>query len=161
MLGFNETVAGVSDATAAGVIENMETEVLSTNSTLTVSSATNSSFNGFMRSRAGGTGTGTLNLTKGGSGALTLSGANITYTGATSVNGGQLLLFNAMAYNSPTTVNSGAKLSWSGSANVQNNNTADTILLNDGATLENLNPANYTVLNGAVTVASGANVTIN
>ena len=44
---------------------------------------------------------------------------------------------------------------------MQNNQTGATILLNDGATLENLNPNNWTVINGAVTVAAGANVTIN
>lgn len=70
-----------------------------------------------------------------------------------------MILFNATSFNSPVTVNSGAKLSWSGNADMQNNNTAATITLNSGGILENANPANWTVLKAAVT--NSGNTTIN
>ncbi len=124
--------------------------------TLTVGSDNDSgAFSGVIQNGAG-----TMALIKNGAGVETLSGA-VTYTGATTVNAGQLLLFNGYSYNSPTTVNSGATLAWSGNGDMDDGNTGDTILLNNGSTLENLNPASWTVINGVVTVASGADVTIN
>ena len=61
-------------------------------------------------------------------------------------------------YAAPTTVNAGGTLSWWADG-AQAISGAATIELNNGGTLENISPANWTVLNGAVTV-SGA-TTIN
>lgn len=101
---------------------------------------------------------GILSLVKTGGGTQVLSGT-LTYTGSTTVNEGRLELFNATTFNSPTTINSGATLSWNGNNNMGNGNAAATIALNNGGTLENLNPNHWTVINGAVT-ASGT-TTIN
>ena len=86
----------------------------------------------------------------------TLSGAAINYTGPTSVSGGQLILYNAGAYNSPTTVHSGGILSWNGTTNVGNGapvSASASIALQSGGTLQNLNPSAWTWLNGSVTVS--------
>ncbi|MEO7319033.1 MAG: autotransporter-associated beta strand repeat-containing protein [Chthoniobacteraceae bacterium] len=79
------------------------------------------------------------------------------------MNNGQLVLFNATGYASPTTIESGAKLSWSGNANMGNGNTGARINLKSGGTLENLNPANFTVISGEVvnTGTATINHTVN
>jgi autotransporter-associated beta strand protein len=111
--------------------------------------------NGALRDFNGGV----MSLVKNGTGTQTFSGPGTTYTGATAVNNGQLVLFNAPGYASPTTIESGAKLSWSGNADMGNGNTGARMNLKSGAILENLNPANFTVINGAV--ASTGSTTIN
>lgn len=98
---------------------------------------------------------GSSGLVKSGAGTLTLSGAN-TYTGATVVDAGRLILSNASGFTSATAVNSGATLTFTGTTSVT---TAAAITLNDGATLEQINPSSYTILTGAVT--STGNTTIN
>ena len=122
---------------------------LANSATLVINSSSNQTFAGAM------SGTGTVFQL--GSGATTLSGASITYTGSTTVTGGRLILYNATAYDSPTTVSSAGSLSWSGNTSLTT--AAVSTALNNGGTLENLNPANWTVVNGAVT-NSGA-TTIN
>lgn len=101
MQGRNETIAGLSDNTAAGVVENMEAQVINTDSTLTLGGSGTYSFNGFMRNRSGGAGTGVLTLVKNGSGTQALAGANILYTGTTTVNNGTLALSGTTANVSP------------------------------------------------------------
>ena len=79
LLGFNETVAGLNSPIVngtpvfAGVIENMESETVNGNSTLTVNNSADFAFNGYIRDRAGGTGTGVMQLTKDGAGTQTIS----------------------------------------------------------------------------------------
>ncbi|MCC6125502.1 MAG: autotransporter-associated beta strand repeat-containing protein [Pirellulales bacterium] len=91
LLGYSQTVAGLSCSTGRGVIENTQSESgITNNSVLTVNNTVNYSYNGYLRDRAGGTSTGTLALVKNGPGTLTLSGANITYTGNTTISGGAL-----------------------------------------------------------------------
>ncbi len=99
--------------------------------------------------------TGTAGLTTAGTGVLTLS--NASYTGATTINSGQLILFNATAYNSPTTINTGGKLSISGNTTLNMASTTATYTIN-GGTLENINPANWTVIDGAVIVSGTATI---
>ncbi|MBN2579004.1 MAG: autotransporter-associated beta strand repeat-containing protein [Pirellulales bacterium] len=91
--GNNQTLAGISDSTGLGVIQNTfdETDVTQT-STLTVNNAADCSFNGYLRNTRYGTGL--LALAKSGAGTLTLSGGNIVYTGGTTINGGKLVLQN-------------------------------------------------------------------
>lgn len=102
LMGFSETVAGLSSA-ANGVIENMESETVNTNVTLTVNNSADYSYTGFIRNKSSGSGTGTLAFTKEGVGTQALSGANITYTGATTVTGGTLKLTDTTAFNSAIT----------------------------------------------------------
>ncbi len=52
-------------------------------------------------------------------------------------------------------------MSWTGTTTVQNNNTADTIALNNGGTLADINPSNWVVLLGAVTNSGSGTITIS
>ncbi len=90
--GNNETVGALS---GSGTIQ-----ALAGADTLTVSSASNSTFSGILRSNGG-----TLNLAKAGAGTLTLSGSNATiYTGTTNVSAGRLVFSNAVTLTGNTTV---------------------------------------------------------
>ena len=72
LMGFNQTVAGISDTTGRGVIEDTESEAGYAAATLTVSNTANNSFNGYLRNNNGG-GSGTLALVVSGSANQTLS----------------------------------------------------------------------------------------
>ena len=90
--GNNETVGGLS---GSGTVQ-----ALAGSDTLTVSSASDSTFSGTLRSNGG-----TLNLAKAGAGTLTLSGSNATvHTGTTTVNAGRLVFSNAVTLTGLTTV---------------------------------------------------------
>lgn len=102
------------------------------------------------------TGAGT-SLVKRGAGTLTFSGAK-TYTGATVVEAGRLVLENASGFVSATTVNAGATLTFTGTTNVT---MAAPITLVNGAAVENLNTLGYTVLTGALTNSGSTSITIN
>ncbi len=105
--GFNQTLAGLTAASATGVPRVVNSVVAA--ATLTINSTANQTMAGVL----GGTGTNNNNfaLTKTGTGIFSLSGAN-TYAGATAVNGGTLSLLNttAKSANSAFTVASGATL---------------------------------------------------
>ena len=97
MLGYSATVAGISDSGGRGLIEN----VSSTDSVLTVNTATDYSFQGFMQNGSSGK----LCLIKQGSATQTLSGPYIQYTGATTISAGKLLLQDTSSFQSPITNN--------------------------------------------------------
>jgi outer membrane autotransporter protein len=101
--------------------------------------------------------TGSAALKKSGAGTLTFSGAQ-TYSGATTVDAGRLVLNNVSGFVSATTVNSGATLAFTGTTNVT---TAAPITLNDGATLENSAASGYTLATGAVTTAGNTSINVN
>lgn len=106
LLGFNETVAGISDATASGVIENRETETVSTSGTLTLNSSADFSYNGYFRDRNDGLAdTNKLNLVKQGAGTQTLSGVQIRHSGTTTISGGGLTLTDVTNWQSAITNN--------------------------------------------------------
>ncbi len=160
--GTTQTLAGINSVSGGGVIQNREGAAVQTG-TLIIDNATDYIFSGHFRN--GGTGN-VLNLVKNGAGRLTLNNVagqttRVSHTGTTAVNAGQLVLSDTTLYNSATTVEGGATLSWTGTTNVQNNSVGATTLLKNGATLENINPSHWTVINGAVTVDAGASVTIN
>jgi autotransporter-associated beta strand protein len=104
LLGHNQTVAGISDRTYFGIIENTHLESGYQNSILTVNNSTDCFFNGYFRDS--GAGSGTLGLTKTGSGTLTLARDRITHTGPTLVAGGTLVLQDTHLISSPITNNS-------------------------------------------------------
>lgn len=117
--GFDETIAGLNDTSAAGVVEVEEQQGINSNSTLTLLGSDSYSFNGMLRNRGGGTGTGVLNLVINGTGTHTLSGAGISYTGTTTIQNGQLALVGASGFASSVTLGLGnATLQLSGNINV-------------------------------------------
>ncbi|NBS55407.1 hypothetical protein EBT23_07640, partial [bacterium] len=74
------------------------------NATLTIWQTSDVVFPGYIRNSSSGSGT--LGLAKRGTGKLILSGANITYTGTTTIEEGTMVLSNATGFASPVTVNS-------------------------------------------------------
>lgn len=112
MMGTGETVAGISDSTGNGVIENTETENgVVANSMLTLNSNSNYDYNGYLRNKSSGASSGTIGVIKEGSGTQTLAGGNIHYTGPTTIGGGTLRLLNLtngsgnLPFNPQSTVN--------------------------------------------------------
>ena len=92
LMGFNETVGGIQDASTFGIIQIQDTSTVNTNSILTVNTAasTSYSYNGMLHNKFAGTGTGRLSFVKDEPGTQILTGSNITYTGDTTVLGGLL-----------------------------------------------------------------------
>ena len=134
--GINQTVAGLATGTTSGVyriIGNNSTTV----STLTVNNTANYTYSGFI----GTTGFNTVALTKSGSGSLTLTAAN-TYTGATSVNAGTLLVSGSINGSTSVSVAATGTLTLSNTAAAVLAD-AGTLSLVSGATL-NLNAASGT-----------------
>lgn len=106
LLGFNETVAGIRDTSGAGVIENRETETVTSSGTLTLNSSADFSFNGFFRDvSTGAADANKLNLVKQGTGTQTLSGTNIRHSGTTTISGGGLTLTDVTNWQSAITNN--------------------------------------------------------
>ncbi|MGC3968031.1 MAG: autotransporter-associated beta strand repeat-containing protein [Pirellulales bacterium] len=105
LFGHTETVAGISDPTNStvnnfGVIENADTEsdaIVTADGKLIVNSAADYSYTSLMRDRST-TNTFKLQFEKQGTGTQTLGGTGITYTGATTISGGTLLLLETTAF---------------------------------------------------------------
>ena len=106
LLGFNETVAGIIDTTANGVVENREGDTVASSGTLTLNSASDFSYNGYMRDvSTGAADANKLILVKQGSGNQTLSGGNIRHSGTTTISGGTLTLTDVTNWQSAITNN--------------------------------------------------------
>ena len=88
--GNNQTIAGLSSTGSSGrmVVENTENGSVA-DATLTINNAAGFAYGGIIQDNGGGTGT--LSVTKIGSGTQTLSGTN-TYSGTTAVSNGVLHL---------------------------------------------------------------------
>ena len=114
LYGNSQTLAGISDTTGRGVIENTELETgLAAGSTLTLNNSADCSFNGYIRNYSSGS-TGLLALVKNGADKLTLSGVNCGgFSGGLTVTGGTLDYSNgtlpglANSVYCPYTVNGG------------------------------------------------------
>ncbi|CAN5720800.1 hypothetical protein BH09VER1_BH09VER1_34670 [soil metagenome] len=107
--GNSVTIGALSTNATPGtpIVENAS----GSNATLTVSQSTNTTYAGTLQD---GTGGGNLGLAKTGSGTLTLSGNN-SYTGATAVNNGALLVDgNSASATGAVSVASGAVLGGAG-----------------------------------------------
>ncbi len=142
-LNGHSSVVGAIDSQngGAGIVENGA----ATNSILTVDSSTAgaSSFSGVIRDG----GTGSLALVKEGAGILTLSGAN-TYTGPTTVNGGELRINSSIA--GAATVNAGGTLSGAGSI--------ASLLVTSGGTISGA--AGSTLTMSSLALDAGSNVDV-
>ncbi|OYW31548.1 MAG: hypothetical protein B7Z47_00750 [Chthoniobacter sp. 12-60-6] len=106
--GFTETVAGISDATREGVIENLEsTEAgITADGKLIVNSSSDFSYGGYLRNRGSGTNPTLVAFEKQGTGTQTLFGDRISYSGTTTISGGTLYLQGVTAWNSDIVNNS-------------------------------------------------------
>lgn len=116
LMGFTETVAGISGTTNEGVIENVENSEagVSTNGRLIVDSSDDYSYTGYIRNRGTGTNPTLLEFEKRGTGTQTLVGSRVTYTGDTTITGGTLRLTDTTAFASNIINNSSLLLNSSG-----------------------------------------------
>lgn len=113
LMGFTETVAGISDSTREGVIENVENSEtgVTTAGKLIVDSSNDFSYNAYLRNRGSGSNANVLEFEKRGTGTQTLIGDRITYTGTTTITGGTLAIqdvtnwASAIVNNSSLTIN--------------------------------------------------------
>lgn len=92
--GHAETIGGVVMSGALAIIQNLESGGSGTG-ILTIANTADNTWSGYMRNQSG-----TLALVKDGPARLTLSGANITYTGGTTVADGTLILQNTTGFGS-------------------------------------------------------------
>src|SRR6202034_3924107 len=97
--------------------------------TLNLTGSGNYFYYGYLWNSWGGAGTTALNVNLASGGMQSLVGAQITYTGPTVVNSGTLQLYSTSAFNSPTTVNSGATLGLYGG---NSTNTSASMTLHGG-----------------------------
>ena len=131
--GTTQTVAGLQGTTASGIIQNEKTGGggTTTAGTLIIDTATNHSYDGYMRNGPGGFDTFPLHIVKNGIGTQTFTGqlagspavptTNImTYTGGITVNNGKLV---------GAAVRTGNNTCWAWPA------AARTVTVNAGATL--------------------------
>ncbi len=158
--GQHKDLAGLVETNGLGVVQNSETAFggpsNSGNATLTLNGSGPYSFNGFLRNGSAGT----LALVDNVTGTQTLSGGNIAYTGATTVNSGRLILSTASGFNSATTVNN-ATLDLAGATNIDH--PAGFALTLNNSTLNKTNTG-YDTFNASNVTLSGTtaiNITNN
>ncbi len=111
----SETIASLSSTGGAGVVEN-ESGVAGTRTLTLAATSGSATFSGILRDGDGVGTDGTLALVKTGAGTQVLTGAN-TYTGSTTISGGELQIGDAGSGQSGTgavTVQSGGTLTGSG-----------------------------------------------
>lgn len=164
LMGGDETIGNIIDVGNALVLENMEGETVNSDAVLTLGGNNLDSYiGGFARNRSGGSGTGTLGITKNGTGELTLQGGNISYTGQTLLNAGTLNLINTTNFGSSINAAEGTRLNVTATTTVNFGNTVvgKSELWKYGASVLNLN-SGQTVLNslsitdGSVLIRPGA-----
>ncbi len=149
LFGFSITINGLGGGTAGGQVKNAKA---STTSTLTVGdNDATSTFDGLIVD-----GNGIVALSKIGNGTLTLSGLNgpHTYTGATTISGGTLLLTNSASISSLSTISVGG----SGTFDVSGVTNVIPYLIASGQTLNGSSGTG--TIAGGLTLDSGALLTL-
>lgn len=142
LAGFNQTIAALQDSAALNVNGKITNSLASTASTLTVNQASSTTFDGVIED-----GSGTVALTKGGAGNLTLNGAS-TYTGGTNIRNGSI------------TINGGNdRLATSGAVQLGDVGTSGKLVLGSATTARNQTLAGLTAtgLGGRVVGAHASN----
>ena len=134
----NLTQQNIGTLSGAGTVINSGSNALS----LRINTTSNSTFSGLITET-----TNKLSLVKLGSATLTLSGTS-TYTGATTVGGG-LLVVNGSIANSAVTIQSGSTLGGSG--------TTGAVTVEDGGTLKLGNSPGTLNINGDINWLGGGN----
>ncbi len=149
LLGTTQTLAGISNTTGTGVIQNGGIGVGSaSNATLTLNTAANFSYNGYLRNFDNVNSGGTLNVVKIGTGKQTFAGANVNYTGTTTVSQGTLALSMTTNFNSATTVAAGAALELNDTGNFGQGPAGATVAL--GGNLDRTGGVGWLVWTGKV-----------
>ena len=119
LLGTTQTVAGLNDPYAGGLVENTGNSLAQMYASdtnvgpglLVISNSANYVFAGYLRDKGGVVATNSrLYIVKDGSGQQTFAGANINYGTPTTVKNGILALSNTTAFASAVTVNGGSLL---------------------------------------------------
>lgn len=166
LLGTTQTLAGIDNTAASsrGVIQQREQVTnasVSATSTLILTGSGNYAFSAYFRDSGG-----RLQLTKGGTGTQTLAGVNVDYSGATTVNGGRLILQDLDGvYPSAFAIGSGATLEVSTLANnavISSNTTVSgsgTFVKSGSATFTTGMSgiyARWTMTNGLVDIRGGS-----
>jgi fibronectin-binding autotransporter adhesin len=156
--GFNETVAGISDANGFGVVEQYYYGV-TTPSTFTVNGSGNYTFNGRIANSMSTTnGTAALNFVKDGIGTQDLGGVN-TYTGTTTISNGILELTATGQIATASAITTAAT-----TATFQVNGGTHTVGTISGIGNTNLlagtNLTATSVTQGTLTIGAGATLTI-
>ena len=143
LLGTTQTLAGVDNSAAGGrgVIQHKEQALpaaISGTSTLIldVPESASYSFNGYLRDQSG-----ILSLVKQGLGTQTLSGANITASGGTTIDAGKLVFASSFVGRGAVTINDGGTLELA-APNATDSLSSITInaggVMNDGAAAHNV-----------------------
>ncbi len=147
LMGGNETVESIMDLTSGAVIENRESETLSTAATLTINGTSDSRISAYLRNNAYNPyasldptpdateltnyNTAPLSLAKQGTSTLSLVGTNIYYGGTTTVSGGTLLLDGTTRFRSNITNNAAVIVNFnSGTWNFNYDHDGDQTLTN-------------------------------
>ena len=137
-----------SSGTTAGSIEGAGSVSLGSKNLAVGGNNLSTTFSGVLQDGGGFGGIGG-SLTKTGTGTLTLSGIN-TYTGATKVDGGALIVNGALAAASTVTVNNGGKLGGTGTVGNVTVASGGTFAPGSGA------PGSAMTVDGSLAFASGA-----
>lgn len=115
LMGGDETVGAIVDLGGRAIIENRESESVSTGATLTLAGNGNSYVSGFIRDANGtnlaqadangNAGANALAITQAGAGNLTLQGGNIIFTGGLTISNGSVNLIQTTNFRSDVTNN--------------------------------------------------------
>jgi fibronectin-binding autotransporter adhesin len=142
MAGFNQTVAVLQDSATSNINGKITNSLASSTSTLTLNQASNTTFDGIIEN-----GSGTLVLTKSGTGNLTLNGAN-THTGGTNIENGKIVIGSG-----------NDRLATGGSVTLGAVSSTGVLVLGDGTNARNQTLAGLTAtgLGGAVVGNAAAN----